>query len=689
MSDTLTIARWYVSQGISVIPVKADGSKSPLLSGWRKYSNELPTDADLEKWFGAGQVVGIGIPAGPASGNLVILDFEFAEKESAYLQWLQRLPEHLEKFVRTLPTVSTPSGGNHIWVRLPESQPGAKLARFASGKTKIEIRGEGHQVLAPGCPNECHSSGKAYSWVDPEAATSFPEVDPEIFAELVAICCACNDYQAPEQSRDKGGSAGAPSGSDSPGNDFNQKGTWEQTGIFDAGWTWSKKAGADKGFLTRPGKDSGISASVGMVSSRESGYPYLYVWSTSTDFAAETPYSRFAVYAALKHAGNYSEAAKQLQRDGYGERPGMSAHGHAVDLSGFSMKLGTPDGKPLFPFKAPVPIIVQADGTPVEDKPFKWSSELDGQTEEATWIWKGYLARSGVTLFSALWKSGKSTLLSHLLKSLDGSQTHFLGQEVTSSRVLYVTEEAESIWAKRRDSLLLGNHVGFACRPFKMRPTMAEWRDYLKLMADQISKHQFDLIVFDTLSKMWPVREENDAGQVEEALMPLWKISDAGAAILLVHHTRKSGGGQFVASRGSGGLPAFCEILVEFGKRENEPNKARRVISGVGRYTDTPENLLIELTPSGYISHGDPDDAEVKAEVVGFEWAGDLNAVLSETVWMTRTEIRDAIKERRGKGIRVADLNTELDRRWNEGELEREGGTSPADPYRYKFPTCD
>jgi len=73
MSDTLSIARWYVAQGISVIPVKADGSKSPLLSGWRKFSTELPDDATLEKWFGTSQLVGIGVPAGPASGNLLIL----------------------------------------------------------------------------------------------------------------------------------------------------------------------------------------------------------------------------------------------------------------------------------------------------------------------------------------------------------------------------------------------------------------------------------------------------------------------------------------------------------------------------------------------------------------------------------------------------------------------------------------
>jgi len=110
--DILSIARWYVSQGLSVIPVKADGSKSPSINGWRKYSNELPTDETLVEWFGGTKIVGIGVPCGPASGNLVVLDFEHVG-ESAYFEWIQRLPDDLRKFAESLPTVVTPSGGRH------------------------------------------------------------------------------------------------------------------------------------------------------------------------------------------------------------------------------------------------------------------------------------------------------------------------------------------------------------------------------------------------------------------------------------------------------------------------------------------------------------------------------------------------------------------------------------------------
>ncbi|RTL26386.1 MAG: hypothetical protein EKK55_07805 [Rhodocyclaceae bacterium] len=694
MSDVLNIARWYVSQGISVIPVKADGSKSPSISGWRKYSNELPTEAELEKWFGGGQLSGIGVPCGPASGNLLVLDFEYAEGESAYFQWFNRLPDDLQKFVKSLPTVSTPSGGRHIWIRLTESQPGAKLARYANGKTKIEIRGEGHQVLAPGCPRECHSSGELYAWVDPDHATEFPEVDADTLAELIAVCCACNDYQAPEQPRDWGGGSGGKSGSDSPGNDFNRRGSWAETGLMEAGWTAAKLVGADRGFLTRPGKSAGISASMGMVSSRETGYPYLYVWSTSVpEFSAETPYSRFAVFAILKHKGDYSAAAKDLQRLGYGERVGMSEYSRDQNewvSSEFVMKLGTEDGKPAYPFKSVsivTPVIHEGGGEP---RCFKWMSELSAQADDVKWIWNGYLARGGITLLSALWKSGKSTLLSHLLKALGGSESQFLGQAVQPSRVLYVSEEHESIWADRRDNLLIGDHVGMACRPFKNRPTMVEWRDYLKLLAEETRKHQFDLIVFDTLSKMWPVREENDAGQVEEALMPLWDTCKEGVAILLVHHTRKSGGEQFVSSRGSGGLPAFCEILIEFGPTNDDPKETKRLIKGKGRFQETPIKLLAELQNGRYVGLGDPDDAQQMAAAVRHPWEQELMVTLSSQDWMSVIEIREAMTARRGgKGIRNADLVAVLGKRFEDGEIERDGTGNKGDAYRYRLPRIE
>ena len=40
----LDIASEYIDAGLSVIPVKADGSKAPAFTGWRAYTTKLAAD---------------------------------------------------------------------------------------------------------------------------------------------------------------------------------------------------------------------------------------------------------------------------------------------------------------------------------------------------------------------------------------------------------------------------------------------------------------------------------------------------------------------------------------------------------------------------------------------------------------------------------------------------------------------
>src|SRR5215831_8770334 len=106
------------------------------------------------------------------------------------------------------------------------------------------------------------------------------------------------------------------------------------------------------------------------------------------------------------------------------------------------------------------------------------ASALTRRPEEQRWLWTGCLARGTASLLAALWKVGKSTLLAHLLRSLEGGGC-LCGLDVQPCRVLYVTEEAEDLWADRRDDLGIGDHVRFQVRPFLSRPTFPDWIRFL------------------------------------------------------------------------------------------------------------------------------------------------------------------------------------------------------------------
>lgn len=161
--------------------------------------------------------------------------------------------------------------------------------------------------------------------------------------------------------------------------------------------------------------------------------------------------------------------------------------------------------------------------------------------------------------------------------------------------MLIVTEEPASRWARRRDELGLGDHLHFLVRPFRAKPTLTQWHAFITHLVGIVNLHEIHLVVFDTLSALWPVIDENDAGQVTAALTPLHAIAEIGA-LLLVHHIRKSDGTEATASRGSGALPAFVDTIIEL-RRHDPANKTspKRVLTAYGRWDETPPEMVIEL----------------------------------------------------------------------------------------------
>ncbi len=214
--------------------------------------------------------------------------------------------------------------------------------------------------------------------------------------------------------------------------------------------------------------------------------------------------------------------------------------------------------------------------------------------EEVEWRWKGFLAAGSVTLFTGLWKSGKTTLLASLVRQFATGGD--LAGIVTPARVLVVTEESASLWAARRDRFGIGDHAEFLVRPFTARPSQRQWEGFI----GQIAELGFQVVVLDTISRFSPVESENDAAEVNRALLPLHGLCQAGAAVLLIHHPRKGDGGEATAARGSGALPAFVDCIVEMRRFDPERrDDRRRVLRTYSRFEESPDELVVELDQDG------------------------------------------------------------------------------------------
>src|SRR5260221_7248872 len=78
-----------------------------------------------------------------------------------------------------------------------------------------------------------------------------------------------------------------------------------------------------------------------------------------------------------------------------------------------------------------------------------WGDSLDEPEAVDDWIWPGILRPGQITLMTALPKTGKTTLLSHLLVHRQ-SGTPLLDRPVRAGLTAVLTEEGRGLWNPRR-----------------------------------------------------------------------------------------------------------------------------------------------------------------------------------------------------------------------------------------------
>jgi len=149
-----------------------------------------------------------------------------------------------------------------------------------------------------------------------------------------------------------------------------------------------------------------------------------------------------------------------------------------------------------------------------------------------------------------------------------------------------------------------------------------KWAHILAKVKDFATTWQNSLIIIDTLSRHWGIDDENDNAKVEAVLNPLIAVvRQTGCALVLIHHTRKSGGSGGVASRGGSALVGAVDIILELARVERGDRTNRRRLEGYSRYKGTPENIVIQLSEDGYMvkedADWDADDPSAAVKAVG------------------------------------------------------------------------
>lgn len=261
-----------------------------------------------------------------------------------------------------------------------------------------------------------------------------------------------------------------------------------------------------------------------------------------------------------------------------------------------------------------------------------------GEAVEPRWIWPaddgrgGYIGQGLITQMTGLWKAGKTTLLKHLIR--DAVHAEGLCPNGVDGQIVVATEEPYSLWSARRDELGLDGRVGILDRTPAGKCNWSAWCEVVDFLADKAKTGEVGWVILDTVAAIWPVADENDASSMMAALTPLRKISEAGAAVLLVHHPRKSGGDDFTAARGSGAFAGFVDILVELQRPQGDPDSTERVVRASGRY-EVPQKVRIDYAPrDGFTVVGDEKQAR------RLKQADKVSKALAVGDWMSLRELK-------------------------------------------------
>lgn len=299
---------------------------------------------------------------------------------------------------------------------------------------------------------------------------------------------------------------------------------------------------------------------------------------------------------------------------------------------------------------------------------------------ETDWLWRGYLAAGNATLLISQWKTGKTTLLSVLLTRLHDGRA-LAGQSVRPARAAIISEENRSLWQLRSRRLDFGPHAQLFCRPFPNSPSFDEWDALMERLLQLKSTSGLELVIIDTLAPLLPRGVENSADSLLRVLRPLDRLTEAGMAVLLVHHPRKGSVLAGQAARGSGALTGYVDIVVEMDlySRHVRSDRRRR-LSSWSRHSETPTDLVIELNAEGndYAVCDDVDE-ELMCNL----------AIVSRLInergeQMTRADLQARWPERPRPS--KATFWRHLEAGVVMGKLDRHGAGHWQDPFRYTLP---
>jgi hypothetical protein len=575
------------------------------------------TMPDLGKWLDGGYNVGIVL-----DGDLVGLDEDVPGGLDVFFRAVgEPIPVTMGDIVRT-------TGKRHLIARLhPDFDPAPLRGTWYSpeGKSLGElVHHRNKQLVAPGCP-WANSDGSLTGWRE------WNEVD--VFATL--SLAACQALVPPN-----GGF-----GFSSPSSPPYRGELGESSPRGDDDWQWDETLGSRHDLLRDHAREM----------------------RGATNDPVEI--SELTWQWGQKHGltGVHPETQREVTYE------------EVMDLAFGAVHKFQPDLKLVVPriergeWQTPKPVVIPSS---------LFVNVLDYHAANSTTPeWVSPLAAYGtVSLVSGLPKSGKSTLISNLLAAREQGTRFLWGDPVPQGPMVLITEEGGFPVVRKTQGLTTLDVLD------RMAFTVAGLRslDHLLAALDAWIATQTGaaLVVIDTLAVWGDIKDENDAAMATRAIVALrvW-AQRSGAAVVLVHHSRKGGGEHGEAVRGSSGILAAVDQSIELIFTLDQQSDGR-ILTVAGRLAYGEFRVLAfnRTTMTYDVDHTAPPDEFEKFPMTGENKDGltrdDIEGIWGVSTATANKRLNEAVR----KGALVKEMKREPGERTARGVYWRTRPLLDLDP---------
>ena len=299
--------------------------------------------------------------------------------------------------------------------------------------------------------------------------------------------------------------------------------------------------------------------------------------------------------------------------------------------------------------------------------------------KDTEWVVEPYVPCAAVVEVDGKLKvSGKTTWVTHACACVvDGRD--FMGMPTRRGPVIYLTEQTPTSWRATLGRAGLLDQDDFYCLFWGDTVGMA-WPDIVRAAAAKAEAVGAELLVVDTLPQFAGLKgdAENNAGSALEAMAPVQLAAAKGLAVVVLRHERKSGGEVGDSGRGSSAFGGTVDIVLSIRRGDSKTRSTVRHLHALSRFDETPGELVIELTPDGYVALGtDTDVAAAEAR------AATLRAApTSEGDALTEADLVAASDASRATARRAIEDHLQAER------LARTGEAKKGNPFRYWRPSA-